>query len=133
MKCFFLLMAPWHAPARVCHGFVHGYTMQKIQCLWALSRVSRVKHPQGSPRAFSHRRNRPPFEHPTLHHSRTPFHVLDRSSRQLLSLGRPFNPIRTFPKPSETIQSQPNRSEVEHFFLPIHPTIIPLHDLRKFA
>jgi hypothetical protein len=38
---------------RVCHGFVHGYTMQKTQCLWALSRVSRVKHPQGIPTALN--------------------------------------------------------------------------------
>jgi hypothetical protein len=89
------------------------------------------KTPPGYPHAISHRRYRPPFEHPTLHHSSTPFHVLNRSSRRLPSLGRPFKPsepfrshpnlseaIRTFPKPSETIRGHPNPSEVDIFFSP---------------
>jgi hypothetical protein len=50
---FFSLGGALARLVRVCHGFVHGYTMQKTQCLWALSRVSRVKHPQGIPTALN--------------------------------------------------------------------------------
>ena len=46
------------------------------------------------------------------------------------------HPIRTFPKPSETIKNQPNRSEVEYFFRQsIRPSFLctVCANLHKFA
>ena len=74
---------------------------QKNQCLWALVRVVHLESPLGIPHTFCHRQVVPPP-------------ALPRVATQ---------PIRTFPKPSETIRGYPNPSEVNYFFSAARPFI----------
>src|SRR4051812_48863474 len=90
------------------------------------------KTPPGYPHAISHRRYRPRFEHPTLHHSSTSAlrsNVLDRFLSPTAQPRTAIQAIRTFPKPTEPIRGHLNPSEVDIFFRRLqfqpHPSFLP--------